>query len=179
MNAHVHTLDSAEGGRYASTNGLRMTPLGEEFRCAREARGLSHSAVAEQLHIRSVFLAAIEDEDWSSIGAPVYIRGFMRTYARFLKLDPEAAVARFIELDPDTDSPSRPPAVTTDQLRRGGLSIAAMLAMLVASILVGFVGYKYLVYWQVGRAVTASSASLQSRAAPLPTSGIPGLDQNH
>jgi transcriptional regulator with XRE-family HTH domain len=65
-----------------------MPALGERFRAAREARGLSLSDVAEQIRIRSVYLAAIEDDNWNAIGAPVYVRGFLRTYARFLGLDP-------------------------------------------------------------------------------------------
>ena len=68
-----------------------MSALGEEFRSAREARGLTLSDVAEQIHIRSVYLNAIENDDWKSIGAPVYVRGFIRTYARFLAVDAEAA----------------------------------------------------------------------------------------
>ena len=72
-----------------------MPALGERFRAAREARGLSLSDVSEQIRIRSVYLAAIEDENWGAIGAPVYIRGFLRTYARFLGLDPEEVVASF------------------------------------------------------------------------------------
>src|ERR1700726_2981092 len=88
--------------------GLFVSALGEEFRGAREARGLSLSDVAERLHIRSVYLAAIEDEDWHVIGAPVYVRGFLRTYARFLGLDPEACVARFAASVP-TGSPAAPP----------------------------------------------------------------------
>ena len=44
--------------------GFLVSALGEEFRSAREARSLSLSDVAERLHIRSVYLAAIEDEDW-------------------------------------------------------------------------------------------------------------------
>ena len=69
--------------------------LGERFRAAREARGITLSQVADQIRIRSVYLAAIEEEKWSTIGAPVYVRGFLRTYARFLGLDPEGAVAAF------------------------------------------------------------------------------------
>src|SRR5579871_247046 len=69
--------------------------LGERFRAAREARGLSLSDVAEQIRIRSVYLSAIEEENWQAIGAPVYIRGFLRTYARFLGLDSEDVVAQF------------------------------------------------------------------------------------
>ncbi len=69
--------------------------LGDRFREAREARGLALSDAAEQIRIRSVYLAAIEDENWSAIGAPVYVRGFLRTYARYLGLDPEEAVGSF------------------------------------------------------------------------------------
>lgn len=72
-----------------------MPALGERFRAAREARGLTLSEVAEQIRIRSVYLAAIEEENWPAIGAPVYVRGFLRTYARFLGLDAEEAVATF------------------------------------------------------------------------------------
>jgi cytoskeletal protein RodZ len=78
-----------------------MPALGERFRAAREARGLSLSDVAEQIRIRSVYLAAIEDENWSTIGAPVYIRGFLRTYGRFLGLDTEEIVSEFNGASPE------------------------------------------------------------------------------
>src|ERR1700684_4362974 len=69
--------------------------LGDRFRAAREARGLSLSDCSEHVRIRSVYLAAIEDDNWNAIGAAVYVRGFLRTYARFLGLDPEEVVADF------------------------------------------------------------------------------------
>ena len=72
-----------------------MPALGERFRAAREARGLTVSDVAEHIRIRSVYLSAIEDENWAAIGAPVYTRGFLRTYARYLGLDPEEMVADY------------------------------------------------------------------------------------
>ncbi len=72
-----------------------MAALGDRFRAARESRGLTLSDVAEQIRIRSVYLAAIEGEDWGAIGAPVYIRGFLRTYARFLGIEPEESVSEF------------------------------------------------------------------------------------
>ncbi|MGB6951982.1 MAG: helix-turn-helix domain-containing protein, partial [Candidatus Cybelea sp.] len=82
--------------------------LGERFRAAREARGLLLSDAGEQVRIRSVYLAAIEEENWKAIGAPVYVRGFLRTYARFLGLDPEEAVAAFNRTQPEPPAPSAP-----------------------------------------------------------------------
>jgi cytoskeletal protein RodZ len=127
-----------------------MPALGDEFRSAREARGLSLSDVAERLHIRSVYLAAIEDEDWKAIGAPVYVRGFMRTYARFLGLDAEDAVARFSASAGATVAPvstgrveERPKIRETAGERRSP-SVVAILAILVAVGVVAYVGYAYL-----------------------------------
>jgi cytoskeleton protein RodZ len=85
-----------------------MSALGDTFRAARESQGLTLSDVAERIHIRSVYLAAIEAEDWTAIGPPVYIRGFVRTYARCLGLDPDAAVARFSDRALGGELPSAP-----------------------------------------------------------------------
>src|SRR5215469_5649088 len=100
-----------------------MPSLGERFRAAREARGLSLSDVAEQIRIRSVYLGAIEDENWSAIGAPVYTRGFLRTYARFLGLDPEEVVNEFNRLTASapatTHAATAAPSVSVSRLQEG------------------------------------------------------------
>lgn len=102
------------------------------------------------MHIRSVYLAAIEEEDWTAIGAPVYVRGFMRTYARFLGLDAEAAVARFTAVVP-VAAPVRTGAAPSHEERlhgavKPGPSIGAIVAIVVAVVLIGFVGFEFYQY---------------------------------
>lgn len=156
-----------------------VSALGEEFRSAREARSLSLSDVAERLHIRSVYLAAIEDEDWHVIGAPVYVRGFMRTYARFLGLDPEAAVARFSSTVPagtPAATVSRPAAPAAAEKRAAGErsspSLAAVLSIVVAVAVVLFVGYEFYQYKAGGPAAVpvaeGTGEAAQSVAAAAP-----------
>ena len=124
-----------------------MPALGERFRAAREARGLTLSDVAEHIRIRSVYLAAIEDESWASIGAPVYIRGFLRTYARFLGLDPEEVVAEFngaasAPPAPIPSAPGSPPKTSylaDEQAPARGLSPLIWMASLVAVVLIAVV----------------------------------------
>jgi cytoskeleton protein RodZ len=155
---------------------LPMPSLGDEFRSAREARGLSLSDVAERLHIRSVYLAAIEDEDWTAIGAPVYVRGFMRTYARFLGLDAEAAVARFTALVPPagTAAPAEKPRTATSAAggdgSRSGMSVGAMLAIVVALAAVAFVGYEFYQYRGGAPAGPVAVASPAISSSPMPRS---------
>ncbi len=147
-----------------------MPALGERFRAAREARGLSLSDVSEQIRIRSVYLAAIEEERWSAIGAPVYTRGFLRTYARFLGLDPEEVVTDF------NGEPARPPdsAPSVDSIhplerpsQRGALLV--WTAALVAVLLVAFVVYNELTMHREGGPALASTGTATS---PLPSTDV-------
>jgi cytoskeletal protein RodZ len=141
--------------------------LGERFRAAREARGLSLSDVAEQIRIRSLYLAAIEEENWNAIGAPVYIRGFLRTYARFLGIDPEEAVAAFNRtqpaMPPGLGLPATEPPAPAAGAGRG--SVLVWVAAVVAVLLIAFVVYNELT---MRRGATTASVA-QASAEPSPT----------
>lgn len=144
--------------------------LGERFRAAREQRGLTLSDVAEHVRIRSVYLAAIEEGNWKAIGAPVYIRGFLRTYARFLGLDPEDAVAEFNSAEGAAPAPAAAAPSTAFEPRGGpGGSLAPLIwvAGIIAIALIGFVVYLYLTPARTGRQVAVTSAG-QPTAAPSP-----------
>lgn len=71
---------------------LFPTPVGMRLRAAREARGLTLDEVARAVHIPSAVLADIEADRLERLGAPIYVRGYLRTYARHVGLA-EAAVA--------------------------------------------------------------------------------------
>jgi cytoskeletal protein RodZ len=151
-----------------------MPGLGDEFRAAREARHLSLSDVSEQIHIRSVYLQSIENEEWSVIAAPVYVRGFVRTYARFLGLDPEHAVAEFnASIGELAARPHEPvPLGTIDRDRRP--SPWLFIAGIAALILVAFVGYRFFEFQQDGgRAETVADATGTPQASPATEASSP------
>jgi cytoskeleton protein RodZ len=161
--------------------------LGERFRAAREQRGLTLSEVAEHIRIRSVYLSAIEEEHWSAIGAPVYIRGFIRTYARYLGLDPEEAVSEFNAAagsEPAAAGPSRSSGpIISDYREPRSLTPLLWVSGIIALALVGFVIYLYFTPPRGGQAVAtnmgaatnpASTAAASATPAPSPTaSGLP------
>ncbi len=151
-----------------------MPALGEEFRSAREARGLTLSDVAEQIHIRSVYLNAIENEDWTAIGAPVYVRGFIRTYARFLGLDAEDAVAMFNRYAPVERAVAATPLSPGEDRSSSSPSMGAILGVLVAVLLVGFVGYEYWQYLQGTREPVAVATAQPPGADAGSASAAPG-----
>lgn len=88
-----------------------MHELGEWLASAREARGLTLEDAERDTRISRRYLQALEMEDLDVIPAPVYARGFLRSYAQYLGLDPQEAMARY----PRDDGPApftspRPPA---------------------------------------------------------------------
>lgn len=119
-----------------------MAALGDRFRAARESRGLTLSDVAEQIRIRSVYLAAIEEEDWGAIGAPVYIRGFLRTYARFLGIEPEESVSEFNASSGAAGLVAEPKREFSAR-QEAGLSPIIWISSAVAVMLVALVIYNY------------------------------------
>lgn len=144
--------------------------LGRRLREAREARGLSLSDVAEQVRIRSLYLAAIEEEDWKAVGAPVYVRGFLRTYARFLGIDPEEAVGEFNRTQPASTpagSPSHERKSAGESSRRGGILI--VVAAVVAVLLVAFVVYNELTM----RAQQNGGAQVAAQPSDTPSAASP------
>ena len=73
---------------------MRVMPtVAEQLRQAREARNLTVQQVADITKIRTDHLRALEDGNLDVFAAPVYIRGFVRTYSTLLKLDVRQTMA--------------------------------------------------------------------------------------
>jgi cytoskeletal protein RodZ len=64
-----------------------MPTVAEQLRHAREKQKLTVHQVAEHTKIRSDHIRALEEGNYNVFSAPVYIRGFSRSYATMLKLD--------------------------------------------------------------------------------------------
>jgi len=64
-----------------------MATVAEHLRRAREEQNLNVYQVAEITKIKTDHIRALEAGTYDSFSAPVYIRGFVRTYAKALKLD--------------------------------------------------------------------------------------------
>lgn len=77
---------------------------GEQLRQAREAAGLSLADVAGRLHMPVQVVAALEQEQWERLGAPVFVRGQLRSYARLLGVDLGGLLqqARIAPVEPPT-----------------------------------------------------------------------------
>ena len=65
---------------------LFADPVGLRLRHAREKERWSKEAVAQQLKFPVAVVEAIEREDWQRLGAPIFVRSYISSYARLLGL---------------------------------------------------------------------------------------------
>ena len=72
---------------------------GAQLRAAREAAGWSQEAVAQQLKLAPRQVRAIEEDDYARLPGRTFVRGFVRNYARLVRLDPSAVIAALPRAD--------------------------------------------------------------------------------
>ena len=70
----------------------RSRLIGARLEAARTERGLTLEAAERDTRISRQYLEALEGGHYEVLPAPVYARGFMRSYADYLGLDPAEAV---------------------------------------------------------------------------------------
>ena len=110
-----------------------MVLVGEQLRHAREALDYSIPDVVGMTNLMTAQVLALEAGDWAAFAAPVYVRGFVRSYAGVLKLDAETLL---VDLNEEMGQSNR---------EKGGLSGDAQLR---SGFVDGFMLYFSHVKWR-------------------------------
>ncbi|HVM12756.1 MAG TPA: RodZ domain-containing protein [Egibacteraceae bacterium] len=108
------------------------TGIGETLRAARRRHGRSIADAAAETRVRESYLAALEEEDFHALGGDVYVKGFLRSYAKFLDLDPNPLIDAYrTEFEQDEESaqvPHQPLAGSMPRERRSGPAVIVVAA---------------------------------------------------
>lgn len=72
----------------------QATTLGTYLRAARRRRRIGIDRAAEETRIRSDYLMRMESDEFDFL-ATTYVRGFLKSYARYLRVDPEPLLKEF------------------------------------------------------------------------------------
>lgn len=84
--------------------------FGAALAAAREAKGLTTAEVAERLKLTVRQIEAIETEDWSNLPAPVFVRGFVRNYAKLVDVAMDTLVRPVAPAETATQTITAPSA---------------------------------------------------------------------
>jgi len=74
---------------------------GERLRAARLSMGYDLAKIASELHLTSTVVEALEADDFPNVGARVFVRGYLRNYARVVGMPVESVLRQFDEKWPD------------------------------------------------------------------------------
>lgn len=137
---------SAEPERPARSSQEIFAEIGRKLRARREMLSLTFEEIERHTHVRTAFLAALEQGALEELPSPVQTRGILVNYATFLDLDVDAILlrfadaiqARYLEKGPQKPTRSRPLTVHTslpplrgfiasDLVFGGGLAIMLLL----------------------------------------------------
>jgi len=111
-----------------------MGELGNTLSRARRARAITLEDVERDTHVSKRYLEALENEDFTIFPAPVYARGFLRTYSRYLGLNPEELIRIFPNADLTVDITPLP---TVTRAQTELINVNWLVAGLVAIFLLG------------------------------------------
>ena len=149
-------------------NPLFNEPIGSQFRSKRQQLGLGIEDVARSLRFSAHLVEAIESEQWAKLGAAVYAKSYVSSYARLLGLNPAL-------LDEIPSLSSQAPALKTLSTIKVESSSAAskwllglLTALGLAAILVYFGMRQDAQEPLVVDALVSTPAPAQPEAAPKP-----------
>jgi hypothetical protein len=150
--------------------------VGALLKAERERLGLSREQITEKTRMRAQVVEAIENEAWGALPPPVFVRGFLRTYAKVLGLNQETVMDRYAKCAlPESSGHGQIPHLETTGNRRG----TAWLVLLLLGVLVVVYGLWHLYpssqmdqreFREAGKRdhAAAPAASQQAVASPPP-----------
>ena len=115
-----------------------MEAPGRYLKTARESQSLSLEQVSDSTRIRKNLIQAIEEDRYDLLPPPVYVKGFLTSYAAFLGLDPNEIIRKYQEyIRSLTLSKMQEPQKRVLLRQRINLRLLAIaFAILVAAILI-------------------------------------------
>ena len=98
-----------------------MESPGKRLKAERESRNLSLKQVFESTRVREHLLKAIEEDQYELISSPVYVKGFLDAYSRYLGLDPNDVVLlyqKYLEYKALSKKPELEQRMTRSKLKQ-------------------------------------------------------------
>ncbi|MFL6575095.1 MAG: helix-turn-helix domain-containing protein [Povalibacter sp.] len=152
-----------------------QTP-GQVLRRAREQHNLNVQHIADELHLDTKLVLALEADDFFSLGAPVYAKGYLRKYAVLVGLPPQEMIALYERLTDVPPTPTVAPVASSYQPRqRISLRIPFLIVVGLASLaLIGWLAVTLLERFHKTPAASANTTQATANVTQSPpTTDVP------
>lgn len=121
--------------------------LAETLRKRRKLLKITLEELSDKTAVPVKHLRRIERGEWSLLPSPVYVRGFLKNYARVAGINPEDVISRYDkeilekELPPATEDIKKPRFTAMPAVSPRALKLSAVLIVLI--FILGYIGYQF------------------------------------
>jgi len=116
-----------------------MEPLGRYLKRERELRQISVAEVAQTTRIPTRIISQLENDELETLPADIFVRGYLRAYARALSIDEGDVLSRH-RRKPEPERPAPLPAVYTPEPgRRFGIALALVILLILFTLALSIV----------------------------------------
>lgn len=119
-----------------------MQSIGTHLKYERELRQISLEELSQTTRIPLKMLRHLEDDRFDELPGDVFVRGFMKSYARVIGLNPQEVLERFdANVAPSADLAPAPIAAITspERGRRFGIAIALVILLILFTLALSIV----------------------------------------
>jgi cytoskeletal protein RodZ len=118
---------------------MKMESLGTYLKRERELRQITVAEVAQTTRIPTRIIAQIENDELDSLPADIFVRGYLRAYARAVSIDEGDVLSRH-QRKPEPERPAPLPAMYTPEPgRRFGIALALVLLLILFTLAISIV----------------------------------------
>jgi cytoskeletal protein RodZ len=137
--------------KFVKTSVRKSETLGEKLSKKRVSLGYEIKDIERTIRIRAKHVEFIEGGEWDKLPPDVYVRGFLRSYAQFLKLDPEKVISLYLKEKGLTENVKRATSKADlprkkPQAHRVLITPQRLIIFSTALIAATFLGY---IVWQI------------------------------
>lgn len=150
-----------------------QVPAGAQLAALREARGWTIEQVASQLNLASRQIHALEADNYAALPGMVIVRGFIRAYAKLLRVDPVPILSAIAseKAEPESVLQDRGSLSTTFSEAGGafGKSDGASSKLVIAGVILALIVVLGFVAQRMGwMPMTESAQTLQTEEKQIP-----------
>ena len=116
---------------------------GDRLQAARNGMGLSIEDVATRMHLSITILESIEENNFDDITAPIFVKGYLRAYARIVSLDEDEMIQQYQNYYSEED----PPISSTSNLAPEISSDDARIKWTTYLVIIGLLGLLAVWWW--------------------------------
>lgn len=120
-----------------------MNKFGDLLSLARKRKKISIDRASKDLVIKKEHLQALEEENWQILPEPPYVKGYIKSYAKYLNLDAEYTLAIYRREFDERKFPQKPPPKSNKNFFITPTKILNLIFALAVIIFIAYIALQY------------------------------------